>query len=98
LQDADVYVSVVSLWEMILKKSKSDALTVNPVAWWDKYVVPQGFLTLSITPAHMKALDQLDMHHRDPFDRLLVAQCVSEGLALISMDTKIPHYGITVIW
>jgi PIN domain nuclease of toxin-antitoxin system len=99
LQDADeVFVSVVNLWEMILKKGKPHALTATPVAWWDKYIVANGFSTLSITPAHLKALDQLDTHHRDPFDRMLVAQCISERLSLISADGKISNYGISVIW
>jgi PIN domain nuclease of toxin-antitoxin system len=99
MQDADeVLVSVVNLWEMILKKGKPDALTADPVAWWDKYIVAKGLSTLSVMPAHIKALDQLDMHHHDPFDRLLVAQCISEGLSLISIDAKMPPYGIPVIW
>jgi PIN domain nuclease of toxin-antitoxin system len=99
LADADeVLVSMVNLWEMILKKGKPGALSDDPVSWWDDLVTAQNFTTLPIFYAHVKALAQLDAHHNDPFDRMLIAQCISEGLTLVSKDSQIPPYGIPVIW
>jgi PIN domain nuclease of toxin-antitoxin system len=99
LVDADeLYVSVINLWEMILKKGNPRELIVDPFAWWGKYISKEGLLTLSIIPAHVKALDGLSKHHGDPFDRMLIAQCVSEELTLVSKDRKLAAYGVPVIW
>jgi PIN domain nuclease of toxin-antitoxin system len=99
LLDADeLYVSVINLWEMILKKGKPRELVAEPFAWWEKYITKEGLLTLSIIPLHVKALDNLGNRHGDPFDRMLIAQCLSEELTLVSKDKKLAAYGVPVIW
>jgi len=57
-----------------------------------------GISLLPIHPAHLRQVIRLPFHHRDPFDRLLVAQAISEQATLISADTKLEEYGIHRIW
>ena len=99
LRDADeLYVSVINLFEMAVKMRKPDALVSDPFAWWEKYIDKQNLLTLSILPQHVKALAQLGPYHKDPWDRMLLAQCISEGLSLVSKDDQVAAYGVPVIW
>ena len=53
---------------------------------------------LEISPQHTYAVADLPFHHRDPFDRLLAAQCLSEGLTLISSDAVFEKYGVERVW
>jgi PIN domain nuclease of toxin-antitoxin system len=57
-----------------------------------------GVVVLEITLAHVLALDTLPAAHRDPFDRLLVAQANAEGAALLSRDPIFRHYPVPVLW
>ncbi|WP_354558490.1 type II toxin-antitoxin system VapC family toxin [Rhizobium aquaticum] len=88
----DVLVSAVSLWEITVKLriGKLDAdieeiLAISP---------DQGFDRLDITDAHLVALAALPLHHRDPFDHLLMAQAVAEGAHFVSQDRNVGLYGI----
>nr|WP_322814206.1 type II toxin-antitoxin system VapC family toxin [Chloroflexus sp.] len=53
---------------------------------------------LPVTLEHTLALENLPAHHKDPFDRLLVAQAIIEGVALVSADPNIARYGVQVVW
>lgn len=61
-------------------------------------VLGLGIGLLSITPEHLQRLSSLPFHHKDPFDRLLVAQALGEKLTLISRDGALSAYGVTVLW
>lgn len=54
--------------------------------------------TLPITPAHALRVDGLPFHHRDPFDRLLIAQALEEQLTLVTRDEAFSHYEVPVLW
>jgi PIN domain nuclease of toxin-antitoxin system len=99
---AEINVSVVNLWELILKKVMPNALTNEPATWWDDLIANNDFSVLPVLPEHMIALDQLvpgeNDDHKDPWDRLLVAQCKSEGLTLVSKDRRLSGYGVPIIW
>ena len=90
--------SVVNLWELVLKARRPAALVADPLPWWHKYVVQQGIATLGIHVRHIAALAALPEIHKDPFDRILVAQAVSERLTLASKDSILTQYGAPVIW
>ncbi|MGA0555985.1 type II toxin-antitoxin system VapC family toxin [Larkinella sp. VNQ87] len=92
------FVSVVSLWEMAIK-IRLGTLTFKP--GYENLLVlldQNGFELLPITFRHTKQLLDLDMHHRDPFDRLLIAQCLVENMTLVSKDSNFPNYPIRWIW
>lgn len=57
-----------------------------------------GLILLRVELAHVLALGDLPMHHKDPFDRLLITQAQFEGATLVSTDRKISQYGISVLW
>src|SRR5207244_1068951 len=83
----DKLVSIVSLWEIAIKNS----LGKLPLAKPFEQLMPEqlqrnGFEVLGLTVAHTARLAQLSFHHRDPFDRMLVAQCQVENLPLVSGD------------
>ena len=90
--------SVANLWELILKRGKAGALLGDPVPWWNKYVVRPGIPALAIQTAHLRAFAKLPAIHKDPFDRILVAQSLAEGLTLASKDAILAGYGAAVIW
>lgn len=90
--------SVVNLWELVLKASKPGALVADPLPWWEKYVVRTGIRALSIRTSHIRALAGLPDLHKDPFDRILIAQAVAEGLTLVSKDSLLVRYGVKVVW
>ena len=98
LQSADVWVSVASLWELLLKKNRRGALVGDPAPWWDEYVMEAGLQIMGIQNRHVLALDQLPDHHSDPFDRILVAQALSEGCSLVTQDRALKQYGVEIVW
>lgn len=98
LASAEVVSSAASLWELILKVGKKGALVPQPVRWWDKNVTGNGIQVISIRAEHIARLEQLPGLHRDPFDRILVAQAIAEEVALVSKDSTLAGYGVRVIW
>jgi PIN domain nuclease of toxin-antitoxin system len=89
--DNDVYVSPVSAWEIAVKRA-SGKLPVPPnvASWLPAELAASGFMDLPMTIPHALAVEALPPHHRDPFDRLLVAQARSEGLTLVTSDASTP--------
>ena len=83
-------VSILSPWEMLIKHQvgKLDLPTLDVA----DDVAAQGFGLLAIKPEHLSALTKLPMLHRDPFDRLLLAQAKAEGLVVVSTDRIFGEY------
>jgi PIN domain nuclease of toxin-antitoxin system len=94
-QGTQVVVSAVNVWEVAIKRrlGKLDA----PADLLDRIEQAQVDL-LPISARHADRVGTLPMHHRDPFDRLLVAQAGVEGLTLVSADSWIHEYEIDVLW
>lgn len=70
----------------------------DPIVWWDRAISLSGAAVLSIRANHVSALHGLADHHRDPFDRILVAQAAAEGFPLLSSDPLLKQYPVKVIW
>jgi len=98
LANSEVTASVANLWELRLKAEKKDALLADPIPWWNKYIVNPGIPALPIRAAHVMALGALADIHRDPFDRILIAQSIVEKLPLVTKDAHLAKYGIRTIW
>jgi len=88
----DILVSTVSLWEIVVKMrvGKLEADIGDIFAAIDA----QGFDMLDISPKHLEQLVGLPMPHRDPFDHLLIAQAIAEGLTFLSQDEHVPAYPV----
>jgi len=89
-----VSVSCVSIWEIVIKQALGK-IEVPPE--FQLVVADEGFRRLPISPEHAFAVAELPDHHRDPFDRMLVAQCRLEGLTLVTADARIKRYDVPVI-
>jgi len=98
LATATVAASAANFWELVLKASKPGALVADPLPWWTKYVTRSGIPALAIRTPHVRALASLPELHKDPFDRILVAQAIAEGMTLVSKDPILTGYGAPVIW
>ncbi len=91
--------SLASIWEMQIKLSLGKLSLKLPLSELVEDEVKRNRLSLlPIAPFHIYALDGVPMHHRDPFDRLLVTQAVAESLAIVSVDEKLDAYGIQRLW
>ena len=98
LHAGPLVLSVVSFWEIVLKAQKGSLDIADPVHWWSRATDLSGGVILSIRPAHISVLAGLPPIHKDPFDRLLVAQAVSEGLVIITSDEKVCDYPVKTLW
>lgn len=97
----ELFWSVASLWEIGIKLSlERDDFQMGK--GWEvdlpKELERNGIFRLAIEPAHCGVVAKLPWHHRDPFDRLLVAQAKVENLSLISRDELLDEYGMKRIW
>jgi len=92
------FVSMASAWEVAVKNSIGKFRLTNGVGEFYKMADGNGFLMLPITRSHVAQVELLPFHHRDPFDRLLVAAAICEGLAVVTADEHIPAYGVACIW
>ncbi|NBE81068.1 type II toxin-antitoxin system VapC family toxin [Micromonospora rubida] len=92
--DPDIFLSSVSLWEIAIKQTTGKL--AGPADLVER-VRDMGFRELPVTHAHAIAAGRLPLHHRDPFDRMLVAQAVTEGLTLVSRDASIALYDVDVL-
>lgn len=92
------FVSIASLWEIAIKISLGKLELTTPFQQINSQISANGFELLPITFADTVTLSTLPFHHRDPFDRILIAQAVTNGLILISKDQHFSAYGATCIW
>ena len=97
--DTEVLVSPASYWEIAIKISlRKYALTVPYETFWRSGIEENDFHILPIEIKHTAALLTMPFHHKDPFDRLLIAQAVAEDIPLVSSDSVLDAYSIKRIW
>ncbi|WFE57445.1 type II toxin-antitoxin system VapC family toxin [Micromonospora sp. WMMD712] len=92
--DPDIFLSPVTLWEITIKQGAGKLVGPPDLA---ERVREMGFRELPVTHAHAIAAGRLPPHHRDPFDRMLVAQAITEGLTLATRDASIALYDVDVL-
>jgi PIN domain nuclease of toxin-antitoxin system len=91
-------VSVASYWEVVIKTQKH-LLSISDLAtWWRQATELTAARVLQIRASHITALAALPMLHKDPFDRILIAQAKAERLGLVTSDGPIAEYPIQTIW
>jgi len=86
------FLSVVSYWEVMIKSMKGTLDVGDPRAWWFDALEQLAATVLPLRAEHIAAVYGLAPIHKDPFDRILIAQATVEGLALVSGDAKIRRY------
>jgi PIN domain nuclease of toxin-antitoxin system len=90
-----VLLSAVVVWEVAVKRSLGK---LEAPADFAPTLLGAGALPLPITLEHAAAVEELPWHHRDPFDRLIVAQSSIEGATLLSHDDALRPYGVPLVW
>ena len=93
-RDPDIFLSPVSLWEITIKQTAGKLAGPPDLA---ERVRDMGFRELPVTHGHAIAAGRLPPHHRDPFDRMLVAQAASEDMTLVSRDASIALYDVDIL-
>ncbi|MBV9947351.1 MAG: type II toxin-antitoxin system VapC family toxin [Myxococcales bacterium] len=95
----DAFVSVATAWETAIKVQLGKLTVDAPSAeaFFDEQMRANGFTYLPIAPAHVFRAAALPSHHRDPFDRMLIAQAFAEGLVLVTRE-DFRAYGVATIW
>lgn len=94
-----VFVSAASVWEVAIKQrlGKLPELTLG-VAELPALIRESRFLPLAVDDRHAAAVATLPLHHRDPFDHLLIVQALTERLTLVTRDRQFAAYGVTLRW
>jgi PIN domain nuclease of toxin-antitoxin system len=90
-----VLLSAAVVWEVAIKRSLGQLDAPEDLA---ATLLGAGVQPLPVSLDHAAAVESLPWHHRDPFDRLLVAQAVAERAAVVSGDPALHPYGVTVVW
>ena len=97
--DATRYISIASIWEMAIKHNIGKLTFEVP---FDELISNQlainGYEILPLELAHVFHLTNLPLFHKDPFDRILIAQAMSENIPIVSIDPAFKNYPLTVIW
>ena len=91
-RDNDLFFSAASIWEVAIKASLNrEDFAVDPPAF-RRGLLNHDYEELPITGAHALGVDELPFHHKDPFDRMLIAQAQLEGLTLLTSDRQLTRY------
>ena len=95
----DKFVSPATIWEMAIKHSLGKLNLQQPFrSFIEQHLAGNGFDILAISNEHIFTVAGLPYHHRDPFDRMLIAQSLTEQFPLISVDTLFDRYAVQRLW
>ena len=96
LQDPQnyIYLSIATVWEIVVKKKIGKLKVPHD---WKVTLKESNFLLLPISLEHVYKLENLPLHHRDPFDRMLVSQAIVENATLITGDNKLWQYDVALL-
>ncbi len=98
-QANDRLISAATIWEIAIKVGKKRLPLSKPYRQWMETAIADLYLiVLPITLDHAERQSVLPRHHGDPFDRLLIAQALVEGIPIVGNDTQFDAYGVTRIW
>ena len=97
IADADniIYISAATTWEIAIKKSLGKLDAPDNI---EKIIQIKGFDPLPISLSHGETAGKLPDHHKDPFDRMLIAQAQIEGLSIVTHDSRFKLYSVDVVW
>jgi PIN domain nuclease of toxin-antitoxin system len=91
----EVHVSIVTPWELAIKQALGRLVLPVP---FEAMLEAMEFSLLPVNLGHTRLLAELPAHHRDPFDRMLIAQAQGEGLTLVTRDGKMRRYDVATLW
>ena len=94
----EIYLSIASLWEIAIKLQLKKLELSQPLEKVMELAALNGFVFLPILPEHIITLTKLEFFHRDPFDRMIIAQSINEKQTIITKDQVFIYYGIDCMW
>ncbi len=95
----EILLSAVSAWEIAIKAALGKlSLPEEPTRYVPTRLADQGMLSMPVEQAHALRVYDLPPHHKDPFDRLLIAQAQVEGLPILTSDRAFARYEVSLIW
>lgn len=92
------YVSIASIWEIAIKYSLNKLDLQGEFNQIAHFLTENDIEVLPITFAHIQSLLQLEFHHRDPFDRIIIAQTLAENITIATKDEAFHKYGVKITW
>jgi PIN domain nuclease of toxin-antitoxin system len=92
------WLSAASVWEMAIKSSLGRLRLPATVDDYMAAKVQHGLRVLAVDWSHAAAVERLPFHHRDPFDRLIIAQALTARLSVVTSDPAFTRYGVPVVW
>ena len=99
LPNANAWLSVASIWEILIKTQSGRLSLPRPTGpFIMSRLVSNGVQILPVTADHVLRVESLPDHHRDPFDRMLIAQSLEERLPLVTADRAFADYPVELIW
>jgi len=99
ISENDIYISIVSFWEIAIKISIEKLKLNKTILQLMQQAQIDNITTLGITQVHIETVAKLPFFHRDPFDRMLISQAISENIPIISADIKFDLYNrVQRIW
>ena len=96
--DVELYLSVASVWEMAIKANLGRLNLVLPLGAYVQEKIDAGLHILPIEWHHSSAVVNMPLHHKDPFDRLIIAQALIENMPVVSGDPIFKSYGLKIVW
>lgn len=96
-KSSEVYISIASVWEIAIKRSLGKLEFEQTMYQIFKSFNDQKINLLQISKRHLEILETLPLHHRDPFDRLIIAQATAEGMTIVSQDQHFSSYDVKII-
>lgn len=91
----EVLISTAALWELTIKSSLGKLALPADL---ETMVSSQGFAVLSIRFVHLRKFETLPRYHRDPFDRMMIAQALAEGIPIATNNRAFAAYGVQIVW
>src|SRR5580698_4540761 len=96
---AGLFLSIASVWEILIKVQSGEVKLPRPAGPYVlKKLAENGIEMLPISIDHLLAIERLPMHHRDPFDRMLICQSLGENVPIITSDPMFRRYSVEIIW
>lgn len=93
------YLSIASVWEMTIKSSLGRLIVPTPPSRLiNDHVWSNSIALLAISSEHLDVVHSLPYHHKDPFDRIMIAQAIHEGMTLVSKDQVLTAYKLPIVW
>jgi len=95
---ADKYVSIASAWEVAIKLGTEKLKLAGGLPEFYRIIDSNGFLTLPIEREYLLQMSNLPDYHKDPFDRLILSTAITENMTLITIDSNIHQYNLSLLW